>query len=304
MVANTSWEAASAQATKQVVRRLPPDISARWAFNVDTLMPIDNEDIEYLQNNTVVQIWLRRVQRRRRVEEERSKTQGRKTRATLGGGAGWRRLQSAVTLSSIVEKPAQRGFQSLGVELREMRKSFLDNIVDETEATSETLLAKPFCVQEAPELSPIMASGEGCPKDLWVLSKSYWIETTLDVEEFAKWASMMVAQHQKVRKDAGILGSNPLDAGKPSSAQSRLRKVEQRLMARGSLPFAVPIAREAPMLMPQPPSQHTFTVPVQPRGPAPLPLRPNVLTAARVIHNFKAADKEKEDHQSRAKTAR
>lgn len=264
--------------------RVPQDISARWAFDLDELMPLDDEDLELLQTNTVVQIWLRRVQRRRKAEE-RFRAQSRKTRTTVaaaGLNRNFQRVQTAANLGN-------QSFASVGDELRERRKSlFSGTNIDDAEASVEALLAKPFNVREVEEFKPILASGEVCPKDLWVLSRSYWLETTLDIEEFSKWASMAVRQHQKIRKEAGIDGSNPLNIPK-TSAEGRLGKLEEKRMARGSLPFAVPIpSGPSTQVQVTQPTHRVPSAPVQPRGPVQLPKRPALSGTVRAIQKVQS----------------
>merc|ERR1719387_2209621 len=63
-------------------------IRARWAIDVDELMPMDEADLEQLRMNTVVQIWLRRFRKRRDAVEElnRKKTGGALAALWKAGG--------------------------------------------------------------------------------------------------------------------------------------------------------------------------------------------------------------------------
>lgn len=234
-------------------RRVPQDILDRWAFDIDVLMPLDADDLQVLHNNTVVQIWLFRVRKRRQARME----------SILRGSPTNRKLQRQRLVQKRV--PEHHGYHvaqaaKAAKAVRVARASLCAPPPDP--ASVEALLARPFAVQESDELKPILSAGEGCSQDLWVLSKSYWLETILDADEFSKWAEMVVRQHNRVRKAAGIIAfcmepsqegsTSPVSSsGVPSprgelKASNTLQAIEEKRLHRGSLPFAVPLPVRPP----------------------------------------------------------
>lgn len=225
-------------------RRVPKQIRDRWAFDVDSLMPLNAEDIECLQSNTVVQIWLRRVQKRRQAKDGP-------------------RLRRKITMSRSMTKNPRMPAGAAAAALRVARRSL--SAPPDDPASVEALLARPFNVRESQDLRPILASGEGSPPDLWVLSKSYWLETILDGEEFPKWAKIIVSQYNQVRKQAGVGKSGLQDATAKQGAiqDAVLQMIEEKRLARGSLPFAVPLPLK-PL-----PQQRAPDLPTRPRQAGP-----------------------------------
>jgi hypothetical protein len=240
---------------KQRMHCIPRQVSDRWTFDVETLMPLGSDDLEALQQNTVVQIWLRRVQKRRAATSLSKERHCEKKSMT------WKPAANLV-----VDMRRLTNIKGSAKQIKEGHNAIFSSCtgMEAADPTSvEALLAKPFSVQDCPELKPILCNGEACAEDLWILSKRYWLEAMLDPHEFGKWASMATKQYSRVRKAAGCtsfqeeveIANEKQGKGSQKAVFSKLdavnaftalQSIEVRRMERGSIPFAVPIPPDHP----------------------------------------------------------